>query len=310
MVLLLVIGITLAGLAVFLLVRAVMPRADGVRSGLIRRRIAKYSFARPEQTEEETSGSGVRETVDDVATKIGAKVTERSKSVTIERVRTLLVEAGMYNVTPGRFMGYRVLCAVLLPLLWLWFTLALGMSVGVALVTTILIAFLGWLLPERVLRERAKQRLTEIDYQLPELIDLLVVTVEAGLGFVGSLQTAATRITGPLGTELRLTLQEQNMGLSIQEALMNMLNRVDTPPMRSFVRSIVQGETLGVSIGQIMRDLAHEMRRRRKANAEERAQKAPIKILFPLVFLIFPAMFVVLLGPAIILFFRAFSGGV
>jgi tight adherence protein C len=105
-----------------------------------------------------------------------------------------------------------------------------------------------------------------------------------------------------------LTLQEQNMGLSMQEALLKMLDRVDTPSMRSFVRSVVQGETLGVSIGQIMRDLANEMRRRRRAIAQEKAQKAPIKLLFPLVFLIFPAMFVVLLGPAVILFLRAFSG--
>ena len=99
------------------------------------------------------------------------------------------------------------------------------------------------------------------------------------------------------------------MGLSIQEALMNMLGRVDTPSMRSFVRSIVQGETLGVSIGQIMRDLANEMRRRRRANAQERAQKAPIKILFPLVFLIFPGMFVVLLGPAAIQILQTIAGG-
>ena len=99
------------------------------------------------------------------------------------------------------------------------------------------------------------------------------------------------------------------MGLSIQEALLKMLDRIDTPSMRSFVRSVVQGETLGVSIGQIMRDLANEMRRRRRATAQERAQRAPIKILFPLVFLIFPPMFIILLGPALILFFRAFSGG-
>jgi tight adherence protein C len=98
------------------------------------------------------------------------------------------------------------------------------------------------------------------------------------------------------------------MGLSIQEALLHMLDRCDTTSMRSFVRSVVQGERLGVSIGQIMRDLAHEMRRRRYAVAQEKAQKAPIKLLFPLVFLIFPAMFVILLGPAMFLFFRAISG--
>ena len=146
---------------------------------------------------------------------------------------------------------------------------------------------------------------TQIDYELPELIDLLVVSVEAGVGFSGSLRIAAERLTGPLGQELRLTLQEQNMGLSTTEALENLLVRADTPGVRSFVRSVIQGETLGVSIGQIMRNLAGEMRKRRKAAAEEQAQKAPIKMLFPLIFLIFPAMFVVLLIPAFINFFRA-----
>jgi tight adherence protein C len=112
-----------------------------------------------------------------------------------------------------------------------------------------------------------------------------------------------------VGDELRLTLQEQRMGLAMNEALRNMLARAETPAMRSFVRSIVQGETLGVSIGEIMRNLANEMRKRRRAAAEERAQKAPIKILFPLIFLIFPAMFVILLGPAVFQFIEAFGGG-
>jgi tight adherence protein C len=98
------------------------------------------------------------------------------------------------------------------------------------------------------------------------------------------------------------------MGLSTNDALRNMLDRADTPAMRSFVRSMLQGETLGVSIGQIMRNLAQEMRKRRRAAAEERAQKAPIKILFPLIFLIFPAMFVILLGPAVYSFIQAFKG--
>ena len=130
-----------------------------------------------------------------------------------------------------------------------------------------------------------RRRHEQIDYELPELIDLLVVTVEAGVGFVGSMRIASQHVRDPLGQELRLTLQEQSMGLSSTEALTNLLDRADTPGVRMFVRSIVQGETLGVSIGQIMRNLATEMRKRRKAAAEERAQKAPIKMLFPLVFL-------------------------
>jgi tight adherence protein C len=98
------------------------------------------------------------------------------------------------------------------------------------------------------------------------------------------------------------------MGLTTEEALRNLLVRVETPAVRSFVRSVTQGETLGVSIGEILRSLAGEMRKRRRAAAEERAQKAPIKILFPLVFLIFPAMFIILLGPAVFDFIDAFGG--
>jgi tight adherence protein C len=175
-------------------------------------------------------------------------------------------------------------------------------GVGVALL-------IGWTAPMTVVRNRSRRRLQQIDYDLPELIDVLVVTVEAGLGFSGSLQVASERVPGPVGDELRLTLQEQRMGLAMNEALRNMLARAETPAMRSFVRSIVQGETLGVSIGEIMRNLANEMRKRRRAAAEERAQKAPIKILFPLIFLIFPAMFVILLGPAVFQFIEAFGGG-
>jgi tight adherence protein C len=172
----------------------------------------------------------------------------------------------------------------------------------------IFLAIVGWILPMLVLKRRARQRTEAIDYELPELIDLLVVTLEAGLSFVASLQMAAERLAGPLGVELRITLQEQRMGLTTNEALKGMLGRADTPGMRTFVRSVIQGETLGTSTGQIMRNLAGEMRKRRRSVAEERAQKAPIKILFPLVFLIFPAMFIVLLGPVFYSVGKIFGG--
>jgi tight adherence protein C len=159
-----------------------------------------------------------------------------------------------------------------------------------------------------IVRNRARRRLEQIDYETPELIDVLVVTVEAGLGLTSSLQVASERLRGPLGEEMRLALQEQSLGLQTTEALRNMLTRTDTPALRAFVRSIVQGESLGVSTGEIMRNLATEMRKRRRAAAEERAQKAPVKILFPLAFLIFPAMFVVLLGPAIFQFIEGLGG--
>jgi tight adherence protein C len=216
--------------------------------------------------------------------------------------------AGLYLTPPRRFIGYQVLSVLSLPGAWVWFAGTMGLSPLYFWVGLPIAIFFGWRAPLMIIDRRARRRLEQIDYDLPELIDILVVTVEAGLGFSGSIRTASERISGPLGDELRLALQEQNMGLSTEESLRHMLARADTPSVRSFVRAVTQGETLGVSIGDILRSLAVEMRKRRRASAEEQAQKAPIKILFPLVFLIFPAMFVILLGPAIFDFIDAFGG--
>ncbi len=216
-----------------------------------------------------------------------------------EDLRRELMAAGLYRMTPTMLMGYRVLAVILLPLLFAlaapesWaFPLKL-LAVGYAV-------YCGWMGPMILVRRKARTRLSEIDFTLPNMIELIVVTVEAGLGFSSSLQAASERIKGPLGDELRLMLQEQEMGLSSTEALRNLAKRADTPAMRSFVRAIVQGQELGVSIGQIMRGLAVDLRKMRHAAAQERAHKAPVKMLFPMVFLLFPSMFIVLLGPAAI----------
>ena len=300
MILLLLIGIAFTGLAATLVARAAFGSSGGEAQQVAQ--IRRYGFTRSRGEQAKAALGGI---VGRTAESVGGRFAQPGRT---EELRRTLVSAGIYRVTPGRFLGYRILAVVGLPLIWLWFSSSSQMSSFAVIVGTVVCAALGWWGPLQFVKDRAKRRLTEIDYELPELIDLLVVTIEAGLGFVGSLQMAAKRLTGALGDELRLTLQEQNMGLSISEALHNTMLRADTPAMRSFVRSVTQGERLGVSIGQIMRDLANEMRRRRKQNAEERAQKAPIKILFPLVFLIFPAMFIVLLGPALIQFMHAIHG--
>jgi len=306
MIILLLVGSILLGGAVAIFGTAFLSPRTRERSVRLLKRMDTYGFGRDETVAE---GGGVKEKLDDVATRLGGALGSRSGGRGEDRIRRDLIAAGLYDVSARRFTGYRIFCTLGFPILWVWLGVAAGVKPALVIVLTLLIGALAWIMPARVLQDRARQRLKEIDYQLPELIDLLIVAVEAGLGFVGSLQAAAARLSGPLGQEISLALQEQSMGLSIQEVLLNMLGRVDTPSMRSFVRSVVQGETLGVSIGQIMRDLAQEMRRRRRAEAQERAQRAPIKLLFPLVILIFPAMFVVLLGPALFLFFRAFGHG-
>jgi tight adherence protein C len=303
MILFLLGGLFLAGASAALLGRAlVMSR---VRATDTIGQIEAYGFSSSHEVESE--GGGVRTTLDGIASLVGGIVGRRLTGIREAELRDELMAAGLYRTAPRKFLGYRLLCAVFVPVGLAWVAFS-SFPTLLAVASVPLGLLMGWTAPMTVLRNRARRRLTQIDYELPELIDLLVVTVEAGLGFSGSLQVAAERLTGPLGDELRLTLQQQSMGLSTNEALQNMLSRADTPAMRSFVRSIVQGETLGVSIGDIMRNLAIEMRKRRRAAAEERAQKAPIKLLFPLIFLIFPAMFVVLLGPAAFQVIDAFGG--
>ena len=303
MIIILLVGIGLTGASVALIARAaVMPR---LRSSETLGRIGSYGFA--SKKNETATSSVARNAVDSVATVAGGAV-GRLGGFREAVVRRELVAAGIYGLAPRKFVGYRILSAIATPALWLWLTSIGEYSTTVTVLGVPAALVMGWIAPMTLVRRRARHRFERIDYELPNLIDLLVVTVEAGLGFSGSLQIAAERFSGPLGDEIRLTLQEQRMGLSTNEALRNLLDRCNTPLMRSFVRSVLQGETLGVSIGQIMRDLAVDMRTRRRQAAEERAQKAPVKMLFPLVLLIFPAMFVVLLGPAAFSFLQAFGG--
>ncbi len=223
-----------------------------------------------------------------------------------EDLRRELMAAGMYRMTPTMLMGYRLFAVIMLPL---FFALAAPetwafplriLAIGYAV-------YCGWMGPMILIRRKARARLSEIDFTLPNMIELIVVTVEAGLGFSSSLQAASERLKGPLGDELRLMLQEQDMGLSSSEALRNLAKRANTPAVRSFVRAVVQGQEMGVSIGQIMRGLAVDLRKMRHAAAQERAHKAPVKMLFPMVFLLFPSMFIVLLGPAAIQLLEAFG---
>jgi tight adherence protein C len=307
MVIVLLVGLALFGYAFWLVLKAAGFRRARIGETLAAMRA--YGFQGAGGPSVADTAKGVPGAVNDLATRLGTVVASRTGLMREEELRRELRAAGMYTTPPLRFMGYRVLLGVGLPLLWLWISVTGHSSPAKAIFGLILAFLAGWQGPLLLVRRRARYRLEEIDYQMPELIDVLVTTVEGGVGFSGSLQMAAQRMHGPLGEELRLTLQEQDMGLSTDEALQHLVERVDTPSVRTFVRAIVQGEQLGVSIGKIMRDLATEMRKTRRQKAEERAQKAPTKMLFPLVFLIFPAMFVVLLGPAIISIFHTLHGG-
>lgn len=296
MTLVLILGLVLLGAAVAMIARAWLGEphaADTVSS------IEAYGFAGSTVVVEKAARAP-RRPIDELAGTLGNWSARRVSDLRESEIRIKLMSAGFYLTSPRKFLGYRVLFTVVLPLLWLWLAAIGGMS-GALWVFGLAVALaFGWLGPTAFLNMRRRHRFDQIDRELPELIDILVVTVEAGVAFTQSLRVASSHVSGPLGQELRLTLQEQSMGLSTTEALKNALVRADTPGMRIFVRAIVQGETLGVSIGQVMRNLALEMRKRRRQAVEEKAQKAPIKMLFPLIFLIFPSIFVVILAPAML----------
>jgi tight adherence protein C len=247
----------------------------------------------------------VRKALDAAAAALGAIVAKRVQSVREDDVQRELISAGYFTIGARKFVGYRVLFAIAFPLMLVWLGGLLGANGVLLLFVGLGGVALGWMGPTIAIRRRARMRFQEIDDALPELVDLLAVTLEAGAGFLAALRMASERIGGPLGDEIRLTVQEQTLGLSISVALKNWLVRCDTPSVRSFVRSMVQGDHLGVSIGQILRNQAVEMRARRKQVIEERAQKTAIKILFPLILLIFPAMFAVILGPAVLEIFHS-----
>jgi len=295
----LILGLVLVGIAAALTARALT--FGRVEATARLRSIEMYGFQSPNTISVDTPSG--RE-LDRIAESIG-RATAGRFTVDINTVRRELLGAGFYTVTPHVFVGYQVLFTSTFTALLLLF--AFSVPSLLTFLGVVVAALLGWRLPSVYLQRRAAERRDEIDSELPELIDLLVVSVEAGVGLAAAFQLIGDRLDGPLGMELRLVQQEQSMGLSSDMALTKLLDRCETPAVRSFVRSLQQGERLGVSIGTLLRNLAVEMRTRRRQTAEERAQKAPIKILFPLVFLIFPAMFVVLLGPAVFILKETFG---
>jgi Flp pilus assembly protein TadB len=305
MVLLFLIGILLLAAAAALLVRAISLTRIRVASQV--RQIEDYGFSTSENTEQRESTlsrAGVR--LNTVAERIGRSVPGSGwrAPVTTQQLRG----AGLYTVSPNQFQGYRLMATVTVSALVL-----LDAVSGPFSITTVLLAAvaagLTWFGPALLVGTRAQRRMDRVDRDLPELIDLLIATIEAGLGFAGSLQLVADRFDGPLGQELRLTLREQNMGLSTERALDNLLDRCETPSVRAFVRAISQGESLGVSIGAMLRNLAAETRKRRRQKATEQVQKTPVKMLFPLVLLVFPVLLIVLLYPALHNVLQQLGGG-
>ncbi|MDX6465528.1 MAG: tight adherence protein [Gaiellaceae bacterium] len=216
----------------------------------------------------------------------------------IEAIGARLQAAGLsQRITPSSFLaikGGTMVAAVLLGLVF-----AALLSFASAIVLLPVLGAIGFIGPDFILSSRVKSRRELVRGALPDALDLLAVSVEAGLGFDGAVTKLTEHMDGPLVEEFGLMLSEIRMGESRQTALRSMATRVGAPELSAFVRAVVQADQLGISLGRILRVQAADTRLRRQAAAEEKAMKAPIKMLFPTVIFIFPAMFVVLLGPAL-----------
>jgi tight adherence protein C len=210
-----------------------------------------------------------------------------------------LLAAGLANkIQPNQFLALKGAAAS--GGLVVGFLVGVGSSPMSAFLFALMFGAAGFFGPDFFVSMRARRRQEQVRAELPDALDLLAVSVEAGMGFDGAITKLTEHMDGALSEEFSLTLGEMRVGESRQEALKKMADRVDTPELSAFVRAIIQADQLGISLGRILRVQAADTRLRRQAAAEERAMKAPIKMLFPTVMFIFPAMFLVILGPALL----------
>lgn len=227
----------------------------------------------------------------------------------IEQARVKHQSAGIFEADAvDRFLATKVMLAIgVLPMFYITMILnPLGLG-GFLKVGMFLVFGAAMLMgPDSSLNRKVEARQTEILSGLPDVLDLLTISVEAGLGFEQALDRCIENVPGALSDEFARMLGETRAGAARAEALRNMDTRINVPEVRSFILAIIQADTFGVSIGRVLRAQAEEMRIKRRQVAQEKAQKAPVKMLIPMVFCIFPSIFVVILGPAMINISRAF----
>jgi tight adherence protein C len=283
--------ISLAG-AVYLLAEVVtLPVRE--REGSIQRATAYGGLKRKRNSDESLRERAILPAKE----KLARLVLRVNRKWTIEQVSLRLLSAGLRGkVSPTGFLATKGLLSIS------------GFVVGAllggarggmsAFLFALALGGAGFIGPDYIVSLKAKARKEKIRAQLPDALDLLAVSVEAGLGFDAAVAKMTEQMTGPLIEEFSLALSEIRIGESRQDALKKLSERVATPELSAFVRSIVQADQFGISLGRILRIQAADTRLRRQTAAEEKAMKAPIKMLFPTVLFIFPAMFLVILGPA------------
>ena len=292
---LLLVAVVMFGLAAFL--AAEVATSPQRRRYLALRRAVAYGRAR---TQTEPEPARFRERVlAPLVQRLAAVALRVNPRLSSEAIGARLIAAGLAaRVTVNQFLALKA--GLALAGLAGAGLLAVATAPAVALLLGPAGAVLGFFVPDLVLGFRMRNRRDRIRGELPDALDLLAVSVEAGLGLDGAIAKLTEHMRGALVDEFALTLGEMRIGESRQDALRRLAERVPAPEVAAFVRSVLQADQLGISLGRILRVQAADSRLRRQAAAEERAMKSPIKMLFPTAVLIFPALFVVVPGPALL----------
>jgi tight adherence protein C len=238
-----------------------------------------------------------------VLDRLRAVVARFSPGGTIAKIQHRLDLAGNPDAwTPERVLAYKGVGLIGLGVLGFLIGVKHG---GLVLVSTPIGGAAGFLLPTVLLYNSGLKRQQKLQKALPDALDLLTVCVEAGLGFDAALAQVAQKTEGPMAAECARVLQEMQFGKARAEALRSLAERTTVPQLRVFVSALVQASALGIPVAAVLREQAKDMRVRRRQHAEEQAQKVPVKILFPLIFCLFPALFVIVIGPGAIGIYHA-----
>ncbi|MDP9694107.1 UNVERIFIED_ORG: tight adherence protein C [Arthrobacter globiformis] len=232
----------------------------------------------------------------DLIEKIGYRLTPAGY---VEKLDSLLSLAGRPASMPlGRLLAAKPATGLVGGTLGL-FIIAGGPTPILKLVG-LFVFFLGYFIPDLMLYSKGQERQKAMQLELANTLDQMLISVEAGLGFEGAMARAGENGKGPLAQELVRTLQDMQVGRSRREAYLALAERTNIPELRSFVQAVVQADTYGIAISRVLRVQAKVMRVKRRQRAEEKAMKLPVNILFPLLFFIFPVLFIAVLGPAVI----------
>jgi len=224
----------------------------------------------------------------------------------VRKLDRLLALAGRPASLPlGRVLAAKPLLGLLGALLGLWLA---STPAPVLKLVGLFVMLLGYFIPDLLLYSKGQERQKIMQLELANTLDQMLISVEAGLGFEGAMARAGENGKGPLAEELVRTLQDMQVGRSRRESYQALAERTNIPELRSFVQAVVQADTYGIAISRVLRIQAKVMRVKRRQRAEEKAMKLPVTILFPLLFFIFPVLFIAILGPAVINAIETFSG--